>query len=93
MSYSKKEIDKSNETLNIILFLIKRLMKIKNKVYKLNRNCYGINRHIENMIHISREKLSQAFLWLDKSLHQLKNDIDQKINHNILIDNLLSKSE
>ena len=53
-------------------------MKLKNKIYRLSRSYYGINRNIENMIHISREKLDESFIWLDKSYFQLKRNINEK---------------
>ncbi len=70
--------EKTKETLEIIKLLVIRLMKLKDKIYGLNRSYYGINRNIENMIHISREKLSESFLWLDKSYFQLKKNISEK---------------
>ena len=75
-------IKESKQTLNIILYLIKRLIKIKDKLYKINRNYYGINRDIETLIHNSREKLYESFIWLDKAFYQLKKDIKEKENFN-----------
>lgn len=70
--------EKCKETLKVIKFLVIRLMKLKNKIYRLSRSYYGINRNIENMIHISREKLDESFIWLDKSYFQLKRNINEK---------------
>jgi len=82
MSYSKEQIRKSKDTLNYLKHNLKRLMKLKSKVYKINRNCYGINREIEDMIHIGREHLSQGFIWLDKAYYKLKKNIKEKEDHN-----------
>jgi len=45
-----KYINESKETLKILLYHLKRLIKLKTKLYKINRNFYGINRDIETLI-------------------------------------------
>ena len=78
-------LKESKQTLNILLYHLKKLMKLKTKIYKINRNYFGINRDIENLIHNSRIHLTESFKWLDKAYYQLKNDISKKQKINDII--------